>query len=176
MLQFASEADKYRWVWDNASPHGKSHGLELWEAHREIFGAPQTAVDLGCGRGRLVERWLSEGIDGWGVDIAPNSIDDDAIRDRIITADIAEFTGSYDLAVCTDVLEHIPAQRLEQTVSAVLATAPHVVLKIANFESHFKGVNLHPTMRPREFWLELTGGELYDGYRSQRDEFVIVCA
>lgn len=154
------ERQKYTEVWADAPPQGSSHGLALWKNYPEIFPPNiKSAIDFGCGRGRLVNEWVEGGIDAIGVDIAPNSIDEDIaenLEERIFVMPIWDFPTPetpFDLAVCTDVLEHIHEHRVQEVIKTIVASAKCSIFKVANFGSNVLGYNLHPTQHPVEWWL-----------------------
>lgn len=97
---------------------------------------PASAIDIGCGRGT----WLSvlrrhgvariRGVDGAHVlreslQIAP---------EEFLAADISQplqVGGDYDLALCLEVLEHLPAAAGEAVVKQLVELAPAVLFSAA---------------------------------------------
>ena len=70
----------------------------------------------------------------------------------------------FDLGVCTDVMEHIPEERVPATLERISAHCAVCIFKIANFPSRSLGQDLHPTMRPMTWWLER-----FEGARGEVD-------
>ncbi len=157
------ERAKYEDVWTRPEYRVKAHGLALWQQHREIFpDVVTTAVDLGCGHARLVERWNLEGIDGWGVDFA-EAAPDPEIRlvwgPKLVMSCLWELSMGrrFDLGVCADVMEHIPEPMVDRTLARIRDHCDVVIFKIANFPSRMLGHDLHPTMRGRTWWRDRLG-------------------
>lgn len=158
-----AERAKYEQVWRHPPYRVKCHGLDMWESQREFFpDSPATAVDLGCGLGRLFARWNDEGIDAWGVDFCAASLADDvreAWSHRFVISCLWDerlpaklHRHRFDLAVCADVMEHIPEQMVPAVLANIAAVADVAVLKIANFPHRCLGLDLHVTQRPAEWW------------------------
>ena len=158
MTLLDTERAKYDLAWQVPAYRIKAHGLALWESRRGIFPPVVTrAVDLGCGHGRLFARWRDEGIDGWGVDFSDHALDaDHPYRAHFIRACLWELSlpQRFDLGVCADVMEHIPEVMVPQTLNRIAAHVDTAVFKIANSPSRWLGVDLHPTLRPADWWME----------------------
>lgn len=152
------ERAKYQRVWAEPWYRVKAHGLMLWEHYRDIF--PEhvgSAVDLGCGTGRLFAQWNAEGIDGHGVDFAGNAVDENIMRDygekfHLECLWQMELHRKFDLGVCADVMEHIPEVHVADALKCIGRHCDVVVFKIANFPSYWRDDNLHPTQRPGDWW------------------------
>jgi SAM-dependent methyltransferase len=76
-----------------------------WIHEHLAGGVPRRVLDMGCGPGLYLERFLERGYDCTGIDFSPASIEYAANRlsgeARLVQADLreAEFGGSYDLAI-----------------------------------------------------------------------------
>ena len=149
-----SEASKYRLVWADPSYRVKCHSLDLWNLLRGE-STPKNPIDLGCGTGRLVKAWREEGIEGVGIDIAPNAPDPDLPEDWFTISPLQSLTGCYDLGVCADVLEHIPPEEVDVVVERICACCDELWMKIAYFNSQLRGLDLHLTMKPSEWWVKI---------------------
>ena len=155
-----AERIKYDDVWRSPRYRVKAHGLALWCRRRDLFPPiVMSAVDLGCGHGRLMAQWLQEGIDAVGVDLSAAAPDPD-IAER--WGHRLHFTSLWDLAlgrrfqlgVCADVMEHIPEGQVARTLARVADHVDVAVFKIANHASRWLGHDLHPTQRPADWWRE----------------------
>jgi len=177
-----TERAKYDMAWKVPAYRVKAHGLALWQTRRDIFpDVVNSAIDLGCGHGRLFARWREEGIDGWGVDFSDNALDADHpyrghfIRSSLWDMDLAQ---RFDLGVCADVMEHIPEAMIRQTLDRIADHVDTAVFKIANFPSRSLGVDLHPTMRAAEWWADQLA-ELWSVERlplkTGREEYLFRC-
>jgi SAM-dependent methyltransferase len=98
--------------------------------------APQSVVDVGCGRGA----WLSVfkqngvatvlGIDGPYLDRKQLLIPEE----RFVSADLADMpklTEKFDLAVCLEVAEHLSWRSAPQLIEQLASLAPYVLFSAA---------------------------------------------
>ncbi|MFN3705667.1 MAG: class I SAM-dependent methyltransferase [Thermoflexales bacterium] len=85
---------------------------------------PRTVLDAECAMGFLVEALRERGVEAWGVDISPYAISQvhPSIREFCRVGSIAEpFERRYDLIVCIEVLEHMPAEEGERAIANLCA-------------------------------------------------------
>lgn len=170
----AVEREKYERVWGLGEYRVACHSLSLWRNRRELFPARfRSALDLGCGTGRLIAEWAGAGVDAWGVDIASNCLDSEVserLADRVRIACLWEMEWSevFDFAVCTDVMEHIPPERVAKTLERIAGCCDEVLFKIAHSPNQLGGEVLHLTLEPADWWIaqmEAVGGVAeYLGY------------
>jgi polysaccharide pyruvyl transferase WcaK-like protein len=164
-----TEAEKYRKAWDLHDRVYALHspGLKLSE-RLDFLGffktqGVRTVLDAGIGSGKLCRKMLSMGFDCHGVDIADNCLDAElaGMKDELLTIgalwDQGLLTaGAYDAVVCTDVLEHVPTERISEVIENFwLWTRRYVFLQIALFDDEFGrsvGEPLHLTVKPMEWW------------------------
>ncbi len=180
-----AERAKYEHVWQRPEYRVKAHGLDLWQNRREIFPEHiESAVDLGCGHGRLFAQWCEEGIDAEAVDFAEAALDP-TIRakwgDRFTLGCLwsLDLDRVFDLGVCADVMEHIPEEKVGKVLRRIGVYCRTAVFLIANHPSKSLGFDLHPTMRPDWWWAEKLRGrfpvvEQLD-YPSRRDVYLFRC-
>jgi hypothetical protein len=79
---------------------------------------------------------------------------------------------SFDAVICVDVLEHIPERDLAGTMEAIAARAAKLVYLVICPRAGTKvlphaGTDVHVTIRPAEWWLELVAA------RCQRDGLAV---
>ncbi len=153
------EREKYEAVWELDVYRIKCHGLNLWENHREIFPDHfRSALDIGCGLGRLMATWNDEGIDAWGVDLVSNCLAPEILikwGDRFIVANLweMELGMRFDLGVCADVMEHIPEDHVAEALQRIASHCDETIFSIANQPSNYSGYNLHLTQKSLDWWL-----------------------
>jgi 2-polyprenyl-3-methyl-5-hydroxy-6-metoxy-1,4-benzoquinol methylase len=88
---------------------------------------PKTAIDIGCGPGMLVHRLRILGVDAVGVDGSANAYlkAKPEVRPYLEIADVTrvEYMKGADLVICTEVAEHVPAERSDNLVSTLCRSA-----------------------------------------------------
>jgi len=95
---------------------------------------PKTAVDAGCGYGLLVEALNDQGIDSYGIDISTFAVSNarEDMRQRIklgsVTDPIPLLDGKkYDIAICIEVLEHLPPEQAKVAIGNLCDASDRVV-------------------------------------------------
>lgn len=95
---------------------------------------PDTAVDIGCAFGLLVESLVDQGVDAYGFDISPFAIEQarDDMKGRLavhaITDAIPLRNGKkYDVAICIEVLEHLPPEQADLAIANLCSCSDRVV-------------------------------------------------
>src|SRR5262249_24413160 len=121
--------------------YGAIHG-QARDSAREVVPLvvdllhPRRVVDVGCGTGTwlaaFAERGATEvvGLDGDYVDRSLLDIPVDSFGAADLTKPVAPL-GRYDLALCLEVAEHLPASRAEGLVSDLTNLAPVVLFSAA---------------------------------------------
>lgn len=116
---------------------------------------PRFAVDVGCGTGALLASLARLGVRGLGLDQATAALE--RCRARGVEArqfDIQRDTfppERADLAISTEVAEHLPESSADRFVDLVTTLAPVVALTAAPPGSHGKD---HVNEQPNEYWIE----------------------
>jgi SAM-dependent methyltransferase len=160
------------WDLDNRVYSNYSPGFELSKSMNflDFFKSQNvtTILDAGIGSGKLCKKMLSMGFECYGLDIAENCLDADLshLKDKILTVgalwDSTLFKEDhFDAIVCTDVMEHIPADYVGKVLDNFYRwTKRFLLLQIALFDDYFGtriGEPLHLTVRPKSWW----DGQLY---------------
>ena len=119
--------------------------------------APHSVVDVGCGLGT----WLAEfkaagiddllGIDGDYIDRQQLVIGQEQFLPHDLTAPL-ELERHFDLAVCLEVAEHLPAERAETLVASLVSLAPVVLFSAA---IPYQGGDDHVNEQWPEYWQQL---------------------
>jgi 2-polyprenyl-3-methyl-5-hydroxy-6-metoxy-1,4-benzoquinol methylase len=80
--------------------------------------AGASIADFGCGTGRCVKWFVDNGYDAVGVDIASNALEESV---PFINCALWDETNlpKVDYGFSVDVLEHIPSERVRQTLMAI---------------------------------------------------------
>ncbi len=134
---------------------------ERQTVYRDLLSDRRRVVDLGCGRGELVQLLREAGVDAYGVELNGDFIDLMRERDLPVVCDDALRhlegldDGEVDGIVASHVVEHMPPDAVTRLVVAAvdrLAPGGLLVLETPNPESLVAGsVNFHrdPThLRP----------------------------
>jgi SAM-dependent methyltransferase len=114
---------------------------------------PRSAVDFGCGLGETLHHLRRAGCEVHGLDgsAAARQL---AFVD-VQTADLAQpvdLGRKYDLAISTEVAEHLPESAADQFVANVAAHAGRAIFFTAA-QADQPGVG-HLNCRPKEYWAE----------------------
>lgn len=113
---------------------------------------PTSALDAGCALGILVEQLRKRGVDASGIDVSEYAIGQahESVAEHVRLASLTEPLGRrYDLVVCIEVLEHIPATEADAAVANLCAASDRILLSTTpeNF-----GEASHVNVRPPEAW------------------------
>ena len=115
---------------------------------------PIRVLDAGCAMGLLVEALVERGIDAHGIDISDYAIAQaaPAIRDRVRVASLtAPLHGRYDLIVCIEVLEHMPADEARVALDNLCAHSDDILFSSSPTDF---GETTHVNVQPPEAWAE----------------------
>lgn len=137
-------------------------GVPHWQ---EFFGAmadtiierlkPQTVFDAGCAIGFLVEELRTRGVDARGIDISDWAISQvpPALRPYCEVGRLTdEIDDSYDLIICTEVLEHMPGHEAEATIANVCRHTD--VILFSSSPDDFEEPT-HVNVQPSDYWIGL---------------------
>jgi O-antigen chain-terminating methyltransferase len=119
----------------------------------ELLRGCKRVVDLGCGRGELIELLAAEGVSAYGVEIEPDFLEllaekgTEVVRQDAV-AHLAELEpGTVDGIVASHLVEHLPTASVSQLVALADEKLPDgglLVLETPNPESLLAGsVNFH---------------------------------
>jgi len=115
---------------------------------------PRTALDAGCAMGFLVEALRERGVEAYGVDISEYAISQvhPSVKPYCRLGSITEpFERRYDLIVCIEVLEHMPAAEGEQAIANFAAHTDDVLFSST---PHDFTEATHDNVQPVEHWAE----------------------
>jgi SAM-dependent methyltransferase len=134
---------------------------ERQEVYRRHLEGRRRAVDLGCGRGELLELMRDAGVPAYGVDTEPDFVDLVAekgleVRREDAVAHVEGLApGDVDAIVASHLVEHLPPAVAARLVAAAAEALPEgglLILETPNPESLVAGsINFHrdPThLRP----------------------------
>jgi 2-polyprenyl-3-methyl-5-hydroxy-6-metoxy-1,4-benzoquinol methylase len=144
-------------VFDYLAFEGRFRPEEAVREHQhdyvETLRGAKRVVDLGCGRGELVQLLGEAGVSAYGVEIEPDFIE--LMRDQgleVVAEDAVEHlrkleAGEVDGIVASHLVEHLPAAALSELVvlaAEKLAARGTLIMETPNPESLVAGsVNFH---------------------------------
>jgi SAM-dependent methyltransferase len=126
---------------------------ERQQAYVELMHGRKRVVDLGCGRGELIELLQAEGVHAYGVEIDPDFVallEDKGIevvaQDAVAHLEMLE-NGAVDGVVGSHLVEHLPPASVARLVTVAAEKLAHggvLILETPNPESLIAGsVNFH---------------------------------
>jgi SAM-dependent methyltransferase len=124
---------------------------------------PLTVVDVGCGEGWFCQEFRNAGVEAFGVDGDRLPQVDQCVN---LTQPPYPELGSFDLAVCLEVAEHVEAQYAPALVEWLCSLAPVVAFSAAVPGQGGPG---HVNEQPPEYWAQLFAEHRYEGSGVLRD-------
>jgi len=122
----------------------------------------KSVIDYGAGVGGFLQGFQKSGCSclgiEYGYDNAKKYIPSDL---HIIKGDLTEFVdyGKFDLTLCIEVIEHIPAKFEQMAIFNLLCSSnKYIILTTSEDKS---GVN-HVNCQPREYWIEKIQEKYYN--------------
>lgn len=154
-----SERLKYEQVWSFDEYRRYAPGESLVDKAIQDLGiqAGDSLLDFGCGTGRATRSFMEKGICAEGIDHASNCLD----KDVNITLHrhclwYLPPTLTADWGFCTDVMEHIPTDKVHDVLMAVrMATKNGAFFQINCLPDKMGsliGEKLHLTVRNPDWW------------------------
>lgn len=143
--------NKYREMADR----GRSfYGLSIMQHMsdiRELVLATKSErlLDFGCGRGDAYDfpYWVQR---YWHIEAAPALYDPAFVKHNVLP------TGTFDGVICSDVLEHIAEEDVDEFVQRLFGYAEKFVWASVCCrpakKSFDDGTNMHVTIKPMEWW------------------------
>ena len=112
------ERDKYLWIYSESGSrsYGKrNHGCNAYQIILDL--EPKTLLDVGCGKGILVEWAKSNGIEAEGLDFASGY----GVQANLL--DMPFDDNSFDIVTAFDVLEHLKPEDLKRGLNEISRVA-----------------------------------------------------
>lgn len=124
--------------------------------------SPQSALDIGCGKGEWVNELRRAGVDARGVDIAAP---DGPLFLRHNLTEPLMLDREFDIVLCLETGEHLPESAADTLVETIVQHSERVVFSAA--VPGQEGVG-HINCQPHEYWHEKFaefGYEMSDPFR-----------
>lgn len=118
---------------------------------------PYRLLDIGCGDGTTVvelrkKGWLCDGMDITLAGLKPEAVK--GFYESTLWA-MPFNDREFGFTFSTDVLEHIPPEKIEDAIKEIFRISRHRTLHIiATFPHEMDGVDLHLTVKPISWWQE----------------------
>lgn len=111
----------------------------------------ESVLEVGCGNGLLCEFLAASGKKVTGVDLVPGPYDRQGKGYAFQTCHLVHqrLPRDYDVAVCFDVLEHLPEKEIDTVLENIGQSAQSFVLSIAGYGK----APIHPTVKTPGWWL-----------------------
>lgn len=163
------EAEKYGRMWTHPEYRVVSPGEQVAQLFlQQARPKPGSdVIDFGCGTGRgALALALFGGLRVTMIDFVKNCLDPEMEQAldtqqhalRFIKHDLEQklpFVAEYGF--CTDVMEHIPTEKVNTVLNNVLMASRHTFFQIATTDDscgQLIGETLHLTVQPYEWWIE----------------------
>ena len=160
------ERRKYEKCWNLNDYRKMAPGEVLVQDVLSDIPSGGKVIDFGTGTGRGAKIIHDHGHPVVMIDLADNCLDPDVKKAldpnfRFIEEclwDELYITGDY--AYCTDVLEHIPTEKVDDVLKNIVKSCPKGYLNISTIDDYFgkiTGEPLHLTVEPWSWWVEKVG-------------------
>lgn len=151
--------DAYYYAHDCGRPYQRDpHWLSFFGAIADQIVAriaPHTVLDAGCAMGFLVEALRQRGVECYGVDVSEYAISHvhPDVRPFCWVGSICDpFPQRYDLIVCIEILEHMPAAESYKAVANLCQHTDDILFSSTPFD--YKEAT-HFNVQPPEHWAEM---------------------
>jgi 2-polyprenyl-3-methyl-5-hydroxy-6-metoxy-1,4-benzoquinol methylase len=132
-------------------------GVITWLKRKPVY----SVIDIGCGRGHVVRALRRAGFDAYGVDLVrikpPHDLEKRIFDRNIWDPECFEGDGRKDAAVCFDVLEHVPREKIDIALKNIKQIASVFYFTIscrADKVGETIGEQLHLTVESPAWWYE----------------------
>lgn len=153
------EKDKYERMWSLPGYRNLAPGEDAAARFLEVVRPSGVVIDFGCGTGRGGLALAKAGLDVVLVDFASNCRDTQAMALPFVELDLTKpMPVRGDYGYCTDVMEHIPRDKVADVIRNIMTCAPVVFFQIATVPDNFgAAINqvLHLTVEPGAWWRDL---------------------
>lgn len=152
------EKTKYEKMWEFDSYRERSPGMRFLDdaIQRVRPKLASTVVDLGCGTGRVSNELHHRGYRVTAVDIAANACKE--FEGTFVQSSLWGLPDNMEVfqyGFCFDVMEHLPTEMVDQTISCIAKHTEVCYFQIANFVCHEGdkiGEHLHLTVENSQWW------------------------
>lgn len=163
------EALKYGQLWQTDEYRAVAPGEHLADVFLKQAKPKEgsTVIDFGCGTGRgALMLAAMGGLNVTMLDFTGNCLDPEIKQAcetqkhvlRFMKADLEKpIPAAAEYGYCTDVMEHIPTEKVDRVIDNILMAARHCFFSISTVDDvcgKLIGAPLHLTIQPFAWWLE----------------------
>jgi hypothetical protein len=157
-----SEQEKYQEMWKHTEYRNEAPGELCIDTFLDVVNPDGTIIDFGCGTGRGALKLHQAGYAVMLIDFATNSRDPQAMLLPFHQADLSKPIGfSAPFGYCTDVMEHIPTDKVGDVIENIMKAAETVFFQISTVPDSMGSIigdSLHLSVFPHEWWKSALSG------------------
>lgn len=160
-ITIESERAKYLRVWEWNNYRRQADGDAVVDMAFEMMGCKrgETLIDWGCGTGMPAQKLAAKGLKVTGFDIAENCLNA-GINIPLVVGCLWEPPAALeaDYGFCTDVLEHLPEDRIQTALGEIKARSRKAAFIQVDTVLDISGprmdppLRLHLTVKPCSWW------------------------
>lgn len=174
-----TEAQKYEAMWSLPAYRTVAPGECVADAFINVAQPSGAVIDFGCGTGRGALRLRDAGLRPICVDFVNNSRDPEALSLPFVLWDFSSdeqmpvSLSGVDYGFCTDVMEHIPPERVDAVINNLMRCTGRVFFQISTVPDQMGaliGQQLHLTVQPHQWWADKFASLGYAVEWSQEEE------
>lgn len=151
------EKDRYANLWANEGYRpSQTQGMIVDSLMKGGF-TQGDILEFGCGNGAAVETLKNHGLNAQGMDITLAGLLEKRNGHYTEAAlwDMPFEDDEFDMTFSTDVLEHLPPGKAEESIKEILRVTKRITVHvIANFSCKMYGQELHSIQETVEWWRE----------------------
>lgn len=148
----AEEMQKYNTCYSLETYHLQGQRLIRVQKDIDAMEPRKTYLDVGCGRGEMVDRARARGIHATGLELVPKLCD----GQKIIQGSVLELPfpdNAFHYVSCYDMVEHLPPEHVDKALDELFRVCDEILFITTNDKrSHLGDLELHLTRRPRAWW------------------------
>lgn len=152
-----TEKEKYEEMWKHKEYREFSPGEKVIATFFDVVkpSPGSSIIDFGCGTGRAAVLLDKYGLNVTAVDFVPNALEIQSLK--FVQADLSDLipiTSEYGF--CTDVMEHIPPDKVDQTLRNIMRASGRVFFQISLVPDSMGlliGHHLHLSVHTYEWWI-----------------------
>lgn len=145
---------RYDRYW-RSRPSQWSYGINIIDQALST-GDYKTVLDAGCGRGDVVAHLLKKGYEARGVEVSRFAVEHSEVRTgEVLQGDLAHLQfpdRHFDLVFSSEVLEHIPEDRIPAVVQELTRVCRKRLFLTISLRPSSQNNAFHCTLRSRAWW------------------------